>query len=156
MYNGTMGEQGFLLLFFVVGGAVVGRAAAHSWKSLLPVMFWAMIFVGIPIIFQMTTEPRALMVSLPLFVASALLAYAWPQGKPVFPPLTIFGLLVGGLGLMGVAFALYVLGQGWAVRGGAIGVAVIGSLLIGLGLRRLGRWLNGEQERSREEGPFDV
>ncbi len=154
MYNGAMGEQGFFLAFFVIGGLVVGRAAALGWKKLLSISLWALIFVGIPFALQWTTERRALFVSVPLFLAAALLAYLGSGHSVAMPPAPVGWFLLGGLLLMGGAVVFYLRFTSlWALLA-AGGMAGGGGALIGLSFYRLALWLHAGGER--EEGSPDV
>ncbi len=151
-----MGEQEFFLAFFVIGGLVVGRAAALGWKRLLSISLWALVFVGLPFALQLTTAPRSLAISIPSFFAAALLAYFLSRQSIVMPPASVGWFLFGGLLLVGGAVAFYLrFTTLWALLAAA-GMAGSGGALVGLSFYRLAAWLRGEHRRGDEEEHFDV
>ncbi len=151
-----MGEQGFFLAFFVIGGMVVGRAAALGWKQLLFASLWALVFVGVPFSMQLTTSPRSLAISIPGFFVAAVVAYLWVKQSIVMPPAPVGWFLFGGLLLVGGAVIFYLrFASLWALPVAA-GMAGGGGALIGLSFYRLAGWLRGERGRRDAEERFDV
>ncbi len=151
-----MGDDLWILSFFVIGGGVVGRFVSRSSKERLFIVVWALLFVGMPaLVLFFTHAYRVLLVALFLFVAAAVVAYLWPDSLKM-PPLPVAGALALGFLLLGGGLASYLLGEGWLALVAAIGLAALGGASLGWAFYRLYGWLRGEEEAEQGEVPFDV